>query len=48
MGAMLSEDDAIEGMKEKIHNLIPSPRAKNGWALTLHLTQQVILAILVG
>ena len=40
LGETLNDHASIEDIKEELNDM-PSPRIKNGWALILHLTQQV-------
>lgn len=42
MGKMLNNDEELEEIKRELSDLVHSPRARIGWALTLYLTKQVI------
>ena len=41
MGGNLGNDAAIEILQDELCGILPSPRARTGLALILHLTKQV-------
>lgn len=43
MGEKLGDDGAIEMLQDELRDILPPPRVRTGWALTLHLTKQVKL-----
>ena len=46
MGVTLNDNTDTEAFKEELDAMAASPRAKSGWAVTLHMTKQVQTSIL--